>query len=413
MKTNGTRLLLIVLFLQLLLLVFAFCTKAQPDYNFNNPTLVSGTARQIGAVYSYTNVRGGVNARVTIADITPGVTIAEFDAPGGYLEALQPTIDVARRTRGYVELTIEFFTPGGNPRLMNQARVPVTCIDVDGSVNLHEFDEINIGGGYVDYNMLGNQVTVTQAGNWFRGTNVGNVEYGGRDTVERAAMFTVVNANISSAIIRVGADNQTGSTQQRLRSVYFKSFTYANSFLALPALMNFRGNEKNKKVELNWDLIESNQMSKVIIEKGNSPLQYKPIGEVWIDQSKTSFQFTDISNLDANAYYRLRMVAENGKEHLSSVLYFRAASENAAAGLSLYPNIIQNQTTINYKSDRQSTAVLQIFDLSGKVVYRKNMNIQEGTNNIVVTDLGKLMRGNYIVSMSDNNKLFTQKIIKQ
>ena len=413
MKTNGTRLLLIVLILQLLLLVFAFSTKAQPDYIFDNPTLVSGTARQVGAVYMYTRVRPGTDARVTIAAITPGVTIVDFDATGGYLEAIQPTIDVAGRTRGYVELTIEFLTQGGNPKLKNQARVPVTCIDVDGTINLHEFDEINIGGGYVDYNMLGNQVLVTQNGNWFKGTNVGNVDYPGRDTVERAAMFTVTNANITTATIRVGADNQGASTEQRLRSVYFKSFTYANSFLALPALMNFRGNEKNKRVELKWDLIESNQLSKVIIEKGNSPLQYKPIGEVLVDQSKNSFQYTDISNLEANAYYRLKMVAENGKEHLSSVLFFRAGSESGPASLSVYPNMVRNQTTINYKADRQSTAVLQIFDLSGKVVYRKYMNIQEGTNNIVVTDLGKLMRGNYIVSLNDNSKLFTQKIIKQ
>lgn len=296
---------------------------------------------------------------------------------------------------------------------MQQPQVSATCVDVDGTVNLHEFDEINLGGGFVDYNMLGNQVTITQNGSWFRGTNVGNVEYEGRDTAATVAMFTVTNANISSALIRVGADNQTSSTQQRLRSVYFKRFTYANSFLALPALMNFRGNEKNKKVELKWDLIEGNQLSKVIIEKGTTPSQFKSIGEVWTDQSKKSFQFTDISNLVVNAYYRLRMVSASGEEHLSSVLYFRAGSEAAPAGLSLYPNLVQNQTTINYKSERQSTAVLQIFDLNGKIVYRKNMNIQEGTNNIVVTDLGKLIRGNYIVSLSENNKMFTQKIIKQ
>jgi len=412
MKTNGTRLLLIVLFLQLLLLVFAFCTKAQPDYTFNNPSLVSGTDRQIGAVYSYSRVKPNVDARVTITDITPGVTIAEFDATAGYMEALQPTINVAQRTRGYVELKIDFINrANGNP--MQQAQISATCIDVDGAINLHEFDEINLGGGYVDYNMLGNQVTITQSGSWFKGINVGNTEYEGRDTAARAAMFTVTNAHVTTAIIRVGADNQTASTQQRLRSVYFKRFTYANSFLALPALRNFRGNEKNKKVELNWDLIEGNQLSKVIIEKGTTPSQFKSIGEVWTDQTKKTFQFTDKNNLDANAYYRLRMVTVSGDEQLSSILYFRATTENGAASLSLYPSVVNNQTTINYKSDRQSAAVLQIFDLNGKIVYRKNMNFQEGTNNIVVADLGKLMRGNYIVSLSDNNKLFTQKIIKQ
>jgi type IX secretion system substrate protein len=412
MKTNGTRLLLIVLFLQLILLVFAFSTKAQPDFTFANPSLISGTDRQIGAVYNYSRVKPNVDARVTITDITPGVTIVEFDATAGYLEALQPTINVPRRTRGYVELRIEFLNRGtGN--LMRQPQVSATCVDVDGSLNLHEFDEINLGGGFVDYNMLGNQVTVTQNGSWFRGANVGDVEYPGRDTAATTAMFTVTNANINTAIIRVGADNQTTTSQERLRSVYFKRFTYANSFLALPALKNFRGNEKNKKVELKWDLIDGNQLAKVIIEKGNSPLQYKSVGEVWVDQSKKSFQFTDISNLDANAYYRLRMVSASGEEHLSSVLFFRAGADNGTASLSLYPSVIQSQTTVNYKAERSSIALFQVIDMSGKVVYKKNVTLQEGTNNIVVGDLNKLMRGNYIVSLSDNNKMFTQKIIKQ
>jgi len=412
MKTNGTRLLLIVLFIQLLLLVFAFSTKAQPDYNFNTPTLVSGTDRQIGAVYKYTRIKGNLAAMVTITNISPGVTIAEFDATAGYLEALQPTIDIAARTRGYVELKIDFVN-GSNGSPQVQGQVSATCVDVDGLVNLHEFDEINLGGGYVDYNMLGNQLSVSQNGNWFKGTNVGEIDYPGRDTNATVAMFTVTNANISSAIIRVGADNQTSSTQQRLRSVYFKKFTYANSFLALPALKNFRGNEKNKKVELRWDLIDGNQLAKVIIEKGNSPLQYKSVGEVWVDQSKKSFQFTDISNLDANAYYRLRMVSASGEEHLSSILFFRAGTDNGTASLSLYPSVIQSQTTVNYKAERSSVALFQVIDMSGKVVYKKNVTVQEGTNNIVVGDLNKLMRGNYIVSLSDNNKIFTQKIIKQ
>ncbi len=64
MKTNGTRFLLIVLFLQLLLLVFAFCTKAQSNCYFNSSALSSGTSKQIGTVYRYDYVKPGVGTRV-------------------------------------------------------------------------------------------------------------------------------------------------------------------------------------------------------------------------------------------------------------------------------------------------------------------------------------------------------------
>ncbi len=55
-------------------------------------------------------------------------------------------------------------------------------------------------------------------------------------------MFSVVNSNISSVVLRVGADNKSNSSLERLRSIYFQKFTYPNSVLNMLAPSNNRVN---------------------------------------------------------------------------------------------------------------------------------------------------------------------------
>ena len=257
MKTNGTRFILIVVFLQLLVLICSISASAQPDYDFSNGSLISGTDKLLGAKYRFTNVKRGIDAIVTITGITGGLTINQIDGNSGFKEAFQPVIDLPALSSGYAEFKIDFVSAGTfTLQVMNE--VPATCIDVDGRLRgalaIHEFDMVKKSPGiYVDYDQLGGELTVTYNPTWIIGTNIANIDYPGVDTLAKQAMFSVIQSNISSMTIRVGANNLTTGGEQRLRSVYFKKFTYANSFLAKSALTTFKGVEKNKKVELQWE----------------------------------------------------------------------------------------------------------------------------------------------------------------
>ena len=94
MKANGTRFILIVVFLQLLVLICSIGASAQPDYNFSNSSLISGTDKQVNARYRFTNVKPGIDAIVTITGITGGLTINQIDGNSGFREAFQPVIDL-------------------------------------------------------------------------------------------------------------------------------------------------------------------------------------------------------------------------------------------------------------------------------------------------------------------------------
>lgn len=419
MKTNFTYTFLVASFLLILQFFFSIQSKAQPDYDFRNHVLLSGTDGEIGAVYLFPAVKTGVDARMTITDLSTGIKVIDLDGASGFPEALQPTLDVKRNTNGYLEMQFEFLYAGTSTPYI-QREVPVTCIDVDGVANLdgrgnslNEFDEINLSGGYADYQLSGGELSVVQVGNWFNGKNVGNVEYPGRDTAAKQVMFTVVNGNISSLIIRVGVDNQSTIRLSRLRSVYFKKFVYPNSVLSRSSLRSFSGVERNSSVSLQWKLEKENNLKMVRIERGNGSSDFTTIGEISVDETNSqqiNFSFQDNKSFEGNVSYRLQLIAENGGIKYSNVLMFHLG--NMENDFKMYPSVIQTSATVQIKSETLTTAKFQLIDYSGKVLLQKNIKMHEGINDFTINNLDLVPPGNYIAVIKINNKLYNQKVIR-
>ncbi|WP_207513932.1 hypothetical protein [Longitalea luteola] len=249
MKTNGTHIIMLTVFLQLLFLFFSISVNAQARYRFRNASKISGTDRQVGAQYRFPTVQTGTDALVTITAITGGLILNALDgSSSGFDEAFQPIITLPARSRGYAEFNIQFVTAGTTIPMV-QTEVPITPIDIDGIAgDIYEFDEIFLSGSsYVDYNMTGSAIALTfPAANRVVGTNIGGVTYNGVDTIAKDCMFSVVNAGVSSIVVRVGADNKDNSTSdQRLRSIYFKKFTYPNSVLGTRVIPSGRTNNNS------------------------------------------------------------------------------------------------------------------------------------------------------------------------
>lgn len=421
MKANGTRFLLIAVFAELLFLLLTLTVKAQPEFDFSNSTLIGGTQRARGAVYRFTQVRPGVDAIVTVADLTGGVTLNDIDGGSGFRRAFQPVLQVPAHANGYAEFTIRFVI--ANTILPSiQLEVPMTPIDVDGqtygSGKVFEFDQIqNLLGlaTFLDFNLLGGELNLNLGQNWLTGRNTAGIDYPGVDTLAKQAMFTVVAASVLNMTIRVGADNQSNGSVQRLRSVYFKRFTYPHSALAKPALKKFTGLEKNSKVELQWQLETDHQLSKVVVEKGSSLSQFNAIGEVSMDKAgnKTNFNYIDNAGVNAVAYYRLKMIGIDGQHTYSNILTFRSANESAQK-FKVYPSVVNSSVAVSVRSEKEVAATFQVVDYAGRVVKQQVITVQEGNNNVVVNGLAEINTGNYVVSLKTaDNQVHTQKIFKQ
>ncbi len=417
MKKNSTLILLRkIVFLLMSLSIFQ-TAFSQPDYDFRNPSLISGTDRQLNAVYLFQNVKPGVDATVTIKDITGGIILNDIDGPSGYAEALQPILQVPAGASGYIEFEINFLV-GGTSTPMIQTEIPCTPIDIDGQTysdgKVKEFDVLQLTNGYVDYDMLGGELNMTISGSWATGKNVLGVDYPGVDTAPRQVMFTTVNAALSKFTFRTGATSWATGSHQRLRSLYFKKFFYPNSFLPLPSLSSFTGNAKDDKVVLTWNMLSSNTIKEAVVERADNAGQFSTIATVQMATglaSVTTYGFTDNNQSAATVYYRLKLTDLNGKTEYSNVLLFRTNNTTQTQSLKIYPSVIDNNATVNFLAAKNEATVLRLFDINGRTVYQKKINLSAGSNAITINDLGSLQQGSYIAALQAGNTMHSQKII--
>jgi hypothetical protein len=414
MKT--TNVLTQRVFFSTLLLMFV-CTSvfSQPDYIFKNPVHESGSDLMAGSVYLFKNVKPGVDARVYVISFYGSITLNAIDETWtGFDEAFQPFIYVPKNSNGYIEFEIRFFAAGTN-NPMNQAEVPMTPIDVDGNDYdggyIYEYDQIKVSGGYYNFSTSTSEISVSQTAGWVKGKNTSGWAYDGVDTTARNVMFTVVNANTSKVLIRIGAENTSKENDVRYRSVYFKKFSYPNGVLASNPLMNFSGNATGNLVNLQYLLNEPAKIKTVVIERAASDMNFKSVQEISIDTEEPQYRVQD-QQITGTSYYRLKMVQVSGAVEYSNVLRFEN-KKNAAETFKVFPSVVNNHVTVMLQSVNNHTATLQLFDFNGRIVYTKQVLVQTGTNTFVVDGLSQFASGTYIATIRGGNQLLQQKIVKQ
>ena len=215
-----------------LLCIFLFLsnlTIAQ-DLIFDNLVLQSGTDKQIGAVYKQTLAAPGIDAVVTIVDLTGGTTLDSFDDNGtGNVDAFQPkVVKSATLTDEYARFQFDFFVTGtGTPVSVTNAEI--NAVDVDGCCGLYEYSTFYGCDSYTLDNPTALSA-VEVAGGWrFEGP------YGGPSGIDYSATDYIAKVNynsIQSFIMDIGADGMN-AWPNRQASIYFKSIAFTSPKTAI------------------------------------------------------------------------------------------------------------------------------------------------------------------------------------
>jgi hypothetical protein len=425
MKTNSTFFTRFFATATFILAAFT-ASFAQPDYSFTKYALESGKDLKDGARYRFFEVKPGLDAIVHQISSWGNISLNSIDENWtGFDEAFQPFINVPPKADGYIEFEITFVAAGTN-KLVDQKEIPVTPIDVDGvdvkGGDIYEQDMVELKNGYYNFDMASYNLEITNPTDatltsWVSGKNTSGKFYDGIDTTAKDVMFTIVNANTSGFKMKIGARNTSATgSDVRYRSVYFQKFIYPNAFL-LPnrTTLSFSGSKKQDKVELKALLSASHTFEKAVIEKSNSGDKFSPIGEVIITSNgreQFDFSFLDNEYTSGVTYYRLRLVNSASRViEYSNVIMFNSKAISAAT-YKVYPSLFKSSVNANIRSTERQAASFQVVDYSGRVVFSKQVQLQEGENNISVDGLDRLPAGNYISTLKTTDKIFSQKIVK-
>jgi hypothetical protein len=422
MKSNSTLVALKtrVPVIAILLLVAMTAFAQAPVYRFQSPSLISGSDRNVGAKYRFSNVTTGVDALVTILSMSSGISLQNIDrTTDGYAEAFQPEYRINSGRTGYIDFRIDFVNHGTST-LLAQPMVDASGLDIDGSTSgtrtLMEMNTIDMGGGVCTFNTASSHITVSKTGTAYTAQNITGYLYGALvDTAASEVMFTVSAPNVSSFTYRVGASSTLTSNSTRYASLYFKKFLYPdNSILAGPALQSFSGVAANQQTQLQWMLYADNDAVSVTLEKGTSPRSFVSVAEFWVNMegnSQRDFRYTDRESAEV-VYYRLAIRHQDGKLQYSNVLSFRQQA-GAQQQLHVFPTQVTDALTMQYTSVKPQTGRFEVIDYSGRVVMSQSVKLLAGQNNIRIQNLDGLPAGLYISALRLPESVSSARISKR
>lgn len=409
--------------LSLLLSFTTVSVKSQStsQYNFNQtPVLLSGTAKQVNAVYRFPSVSAGVDAIVTIVSATNGATVDIFDdnsitKPEGF----SPKIAVPRNKTGLVEFQVCFVSAGTMTNNI-QDSLYATAIDIDGNATVKEIDVIDLGGGYSSYQVGTPEITVTQNGTAFTGKNVAGNEYDGIDTSAKKVMFTVKNNNVGCFTYKCGAANTGNSAVSRQKSIYFKNFTYPPAAPLPVKYLSFDAALANKGINLKWVTSQEINHDHFEIERSFNRNDFKAIAIV-LDgmtdgNNNKTYQYKDnAKELEGKqvVYYRLKQIDIDGKFTYSTVVAVRLANE-VGVTMSVSPNPFTKEVKVNFETSENAVSEIRIINMFGQVILSYKSAVSKGYNSIQVGGLDKLVPGIYVAQMLVDGKIIeAQKLIKK
>lgn len=186
-------------------------------------------------------------------------------------------------------------------------------------------------------------------------------------------------------------------------------------FNPLPVtLMNFTAGYINNNVVLTWNTATEINASHFTIEKSTDGISFSPVTQVPAagnSSEELSYRYVDSSPGTGTTYYRLRMVDLDGQFKLSRIVIVNATASGIAFNR-LYPNPVSVELIIEWNARGNSQAQVTVIDLNGRIMGTQLLSSVPGFNQGKIP-VAELAPGQYILRMSIDGELITEKFLKQ
>lgn len=176
--------------------------------------------------------------------------------------------------------------------------------------------------------------------------------------------------------------------------------TVTNNCLLLPLpLTEFSGYHLEKNNYLSWST-QSEIGTNYIIERSTTGNDFYSIGTVE-SKNNSGFQnytFVDLSPESQIIYYRLKQTNANNEVMYSDVIAIKTSYQPGNEITSTIFDAESNTLHVSVNSTNNGSAVMTIYDLTGKIIFTNSFVVGEGTT-VVKTSLPELAKGAYLVSV--------------
>ncbi len=163
---------------------------------------------------------------------------------------------------------------------------------------------------------------------------------------------------------------------------------------------------KDKQTEVIWSTASESNTLKYTVEKSRDLQHWLYVSELpAAGNSGTSLNYTmmDVNSYAGISYYRLVQTDLNGVEKIYGPVSVSCEAESS--GVAVFPNPVRGEFTVEVISDVALEAEIQVSEISGKIVLRKEVKLQQGRNHFSLDEAG-LANGGYMVRIVCEDKTF-------
>ncbi len=183
-----------------------------------------------------------------------------------------------------------------------------------------------------------------------------------------------------------------------------------NTIGVLPIeLLYFHATDQGESVLLNWSTATEKNTDYFLVERSTDAVQWNPIGKVKAagnSNSKIDYQLNDSDPLSGLSYYRLKNIDfDNTFQYSNTEVIERENNDE----FMVYPNPSNGSFHIRLKHQQKGSAILNVFDATGKLVFTDGLNSESGSMDYEYER--SLDNGIYYIKIDSNGKPFNYKLI--
>jgi hypothetical protein len=169
-------------------------------------------------------------------------------------------------------------------------------------------------------------------------------------------------------------------------------------------LTSFSAEKTSQNVILKWSTASELNFSHFVVEKSTDAINFQQTGIVYgagNSSRQIDYTFTDNSNGEGIAYYRLKQVDTDGSFKYSVIKSVKADSSTPVLIYSSDGDLIIQFTA-------KGEAMYTIVDMLGKALYSGNRTSDESS---ITVSKNNFKTGVYIIKVQMGNEVLTKKIV--
>jgi hypothetical protein len=175
--------------------------------------------------------------------------------------------------------------------------------------------------------------------------------------------------------------------------------------------ISLKGKKSGSSILLEWSTTNEINTQTFEIERSQDGQRFSKIDEKSaIGSGSSNYSYADNQFSTVANYYRIKTVNSDRSFQYSNTIQVKDVAVFSITKIN--PNPFVSEIIIEANIEKSATCFVQILDMNGKEVAKKQVITTAGNNRITVDGLAKLNKGVYVIKLISDNNTCQQKLIK-